>query len=99
MARRPRHLFLSGRNRLGPPSPKSGCQPCRLPLSRAARGNPRADPRILAALLAGKNLDEVAKEQRLSRKRVEKVLRDELHRRWAPRPKTMRVCRSHGSNE
>ena len=41
-------------------------------------------PQILAALLAGKNLDEIAKEQQLPRKRVEKALRDELQRRWAP---------------
>jgi hypothetical protein len=41
-------------------------------------------PQILAALLAGKNLDEIAREQQLPRKRVEKALRDELQRRWAP---------------
>ena len=46
---------------------------------KSARG-----PQILAALLAGANLDEIAKEQQLPRKRVEKALRDELQRRWAP---------------
>ncbi|MFZ2104657.1 MAG: hypothetical protein WAV18_04600 [Roseiarcus sp.] len=52
--------------------------------SRARK--PAPGPQILAALLAGKNLDEIAKEQQLPRKRVEKVLRDELRRRWAPPP-------------
>ena len=52
--------------------------------SRARK--PARGPQILAALLAGKNLDEIAKEQQLPRKRVEKVLRDELRRRWAPPP-------------
>jgi hypothetical protein len=46
---------------------------------KSARG-----PQILAALLTGANLDEIAKEQKLPRKRVEKALRDELQRRWAP---------------
>ena len=50
--------------------------------SRARK--PARGPHILAALLAGKNLDEIAKEQQLPRKRVEKALRDELQRRWAP---------------
>ena len=48
---------------------------------KSARG-----PQILAALLAGKNLDEIAEEQQLPRNRVEKALRDELQRRWAPPP-------------
>ena len=52
--------------------------------SRARK--PARGPHILAALLAGKNLDEIAREQQLPRKRVEKALRDELQRRWAPPP-------------
>jgi hypothetical protein len=48
---------------------------------KAARG-----PQILAALLAGMSVDEVARSERLSPKRVEKSLRDELRRRWTPPP-------------
>ena len=48
---------------------------------KAARG-----PQILAALLAGLSVDEGARSERLSPKRVEKSLRDELRRRWTPPP-------------
>jgi hypothetical protein len=39
-------------------------------------------PRILAALMMGANVDEIAGTERLSRKRVEILLRKELQRRW-----------------
>ena len=42
-------------------------------------------PAILAALMHGHSLDEIAKAQRVSPARVENALRDELQRRWAPR--------------
>ena len=82
LARRPRRRFRSGQNRLGPlpQNPDASHAACAMSPSRArklARG-----PQILAALLAGKNLDEIAREQQLPRKRVEKALRDELQRRW-----------------
>ncbi len=47
----------------------------------AARGS-----QILAALLAGDNIDEIARAQRISAKRVEKALHEELGRRWTPPP-------------
>lgn len=52
-----------------------------------ARRPPRAKrgPAILAALMQGDSLDEIAKAQRISRARVESALRDELQRCWAPR--------------
>ena len=42
----------------------------------------RRGPEILAALVAGESLDAIAKREALSHKRVEKLLRDELRRRW-----------------
>ncbi len=39
-------------------------------------------PRILAALVTGASVDEVATAEGLRPKRVEKLLRDELRRRW-----------------
>ena len=48
-------------------------------LTRANRGRGQ---RILASLVAGAGLDEVGSIEKISRKRVEKILRDELHRRW-----------------
>jgi hypothetical protein len=48
---------------------------------KAARG-----PQILAALLAGTSVDEIARTEVLSPKRVEKALLVELRRRWTPPP-------------
>ena len=45
--------------------------------ARAKRG-----PDILAALVAGASVDDIAKAEGLPPKRVEKLLRDELQRRW-----------------
>jgi hypothetical protein len=42
----------------------------------------RRGPKILAALVAGESVDAIAEKERLSRKRVETMLRDELRRRW-----------------
>jgi hypothetical protein len=43
---------------------------------------PKRGPLILAALVAGASVDEIATTQQLSRKRVEKLLREELQRLW-----------------
>ena len=45
--------------------------------ARAKRG-----PAILAALIAGANIEEIGSSRRMSPRRVEKLLRDELRRRW-----------------
>jgi hypothetical protein len=52
-----------------------------------ARRTPRTKrgPAILAALMRGNSLDEIAAAQRISRVRVENALREELQRCWAPR--------------
>jgi hypothetical protein len=52
-----------------------------------ARQAPRAKrgPAILAALMRGDSLDEIATAERLSPFKVESALRDELQRLWAPR--------------
>jgi len=50
---------------------------------RARKAAPaRRGPQILAALVAGESLDAIAQKEALSRKRIEKILRDELRRRW-----------------
>jgi hypothetical protein len=46
-----------------------------------ATGPTRAQ-RVLSSLIAGAGLDEIGAEEKLTRKRTEKILRDELRRRW-----------------
>ena len=51
--------------------------------TRARQAAPaRRGPQILVALVAGAGVDAIAEKEGLSRKRVEKILRDELRRRW-----------------
>jgi hypothetical protein len=38
--------------------------------------------RVLASLVAGAGLDEIGLKEKLTRKRTEQILRDELRRRW-----------------
>jgi hypothetical protein len=38
--------------------------------------------RVLASLVAGAGLDEIGLKEKISRRRAEKILRDELRRRW-----------------
>jgi len=45
--------------------------------TRVSRG-----PAVLAAMISGVNLTEIAKSEDLSPTRVERLLRDELHKRW-----------------
>jgi hypothetical protein len=52
------------------------------PAKAPTRANRGRGQRILASLVAGAGLDEVGSIEKISRKRVEKILRDELHRRW-----------------
>ncbi len=48
-----------------------------------ARGRARINrPVVLAAIVAGSSVEQVAQDQNLAPKRVEKLLRDELRRRW-----------------
>jgi len=57
-----------------PPSPA---------LDRARKLAPaRRGPQILVALVSGEGVDAIAEREGLSRKRVEKMLREELRRRW-----------------
>ena len=50
---------------------------------RARKAAPaRRGPEILAALVAGESLEAIAERNALSHKRIEKILRDELRRRW-----------------
>ena len=38
--------------------------------------------RVLASLIGGAGLDEIGLKEKITRKRTEKILRDELRRRW-----------------
>ncbi len=38
--------------------------------------------RVLASLIAGAGVDEIGLQEKITRKRTEKILRDELRRRW-----------------
>jgi len=38
--------------------------------------------RVLASLIAGAGLDEIGLSEKITRRRTEKILRDELRRRW-----------------
>ena len=52
----------------------------------------RRGPQLLAALIAGRSVEAIAEQQRMTRKRVETLLRRELHRRWvAPAAEHARV--------
>jgi hypothetical protein len=51
--------------------------------ARARKAAPvRRGPKILLALVAGESVDAIAEQEGLSRKRIERILRDELKRRW-----------------
>jgi hypothetical protein len=51
--------------------------------ARARKRAPvRRGPKILLALVAGESVDAIAEQEGLSRKRIERILRDELRRRW-----------------
>ena len=51
--------------------------------SRARKSAPqRRGPKVLLALVSGQSVEAIADQEQLSRKRVEKLLRDELRRRW-----------------
>jgi hypothetical protein len=39
-------------------------------------------PIVLAAMISGESLSEIARSERISAKRVEKLLREELYKRW-----------------
>jgi len=52
-----------------PPTP-----PIAAPTTRAQR--------VLASLIGGAGLDEIGFKEKITRKRTEKILRDELRRRW-----------------
>src|SRR5271166_3312177 len=63
---------------------------------------PTRAQRVLASLIGGAGLDEIGAAEKLTRKRTEKILRDEPRRRWvAPaqefaRLQTARLDRYHG---
>jgi hypothetical protein len=46
------------------------------------RARPSQGPAVLAAMISGVALGEIAKTHELTLKRVEKLLRDELRKRW-----------------
>ena len=52
------------------------CAPARKP----ARVSP--GPAVLAAMINGVSIEEIAKTHQLTPKRIEKLLRDELRKRW-----------------
>ena len=47
-----------------------------------AAAAPTRGKRVLASLIGGAGLDEIGAAEKLTRKRTEKILRDELRRRW-----------------
>jgi hypothetical protein len=56
--------------------------PAVAPVRARKRAPARRGPKILVALVAGEGVDEIAEKEGLSRKRIEKMLRDELKARW-----------------
>jgi len=57
--------------------------PAAAPTSRARkRDAPTRGQRVLAALVAGASVEAIAKDEGATVKRIEKILRDELRRRW-----------------
>jgi hypothetical protein len=52
------------------------------PSTRSKRSGPTLTQRVLAALIAGAGVDEISTAERLTRKRTENILRQELRDRW-----------------
>ena len=52
------------------------------PPTRVQRSRVTRTQRILASLIAGAGVDEISKTERLTRKRTESILRQELRNRW-----------------
>jgi len=46
------------------------------------RGRIPRGPAVVAAMISGVSLGEIARSEKISTKRAEKLLRDELHKRW-----------------
>lgn len=56
--------------------------PVAVPPQAPKRGAQTRAQRILAALIAGASLDEIGVQAKLSRRKTEQMLLDELRRRW-----------------
>ncbi len=56
--------------------------PLEAPPEATKKAAPTRAQRILAALVAGASLDEIGVQAKLTRKKTEQILRDELRRRW-----------------
>ncbi|MBV8794027.1 MAG: hypothetical protein JO136_03735 [Hyphomicrobiales bacterium] len=52
------------------------------PPARSKRSRVSRAQRILASLIAGAGVDEISAAERLTRKRTESILREELRNRW-----------------
>ena len=52
------------------------------PATRPKRARSNRAERVLASLIAGAGLDEIGAAERLTRKRTESILRQELRNRW-----------------
>ena len=52
------------------------------PATRLKRARSNRAERVLASLIAGAGLDEIGAAERLTRKRTESILRQELRNRW-----------------
>ena len=56
--------------------------PADAPVRARTAAPARRGARIVAALVSGQSVEAIAEAERLTRKRVEALLRDELRRRW-----------------
>jgi len=56
--------------------------PADAPVCARTAAPARRGPKIVAALVSGRSIEAIADSERLTRKRVEALLRDELRRRW-----------------
>lgn len=63
------------------PSLKAPMTPPNLP-ARSKRSRVTRAQRVLASLIAGAGVDEIGATERLTRKRTESILRQELRNRW-----------------
>src|ERR1700691_4500951 len=67
-----------------PPCPLAPENQPMAPVEEPARKRARVSrgPAVLAAMIGGASLEQIAEIEDLDRKRVEKMLRDELRKRW-----------------
>jgi hypothetical protein len=68
------------------------------PPTRSKRSRATRAQRVLASLIAGAGVDEIGAAERLTGRRTQNILRQELRNRWVAPAEDFAGCRSPGSS-